>query len=141
MFNVEGRRIGCCQVEISKGQGFATYAPSHEADETYDLQLTETIVVNCDNDRETAGYTALDYVQAIVDSLNNASNKTKQNTQLRVRTGIRSKSSRLYEHNRLITHLIYLEGGRVEVDELQLMVSISSLLNAVLKSHWFRCSR
>lgn len=62
--------------------------------------------MNFKNDRETDGYTAIDYVNAIVSSLNGYNKPRKGD----------GRSRRHYEIRQLLTHLVYLEGGQVSVD-------------------------
>lgn len=69
--------------------------------------------MNFKNDRETDGYTALDYVNAIVSSLNRYNKPQKGD----------GRPRRHYEIRQLLTHLVYLEGGQVSVDAEALNVS------------------
>lgn len=72
--------------------------------------MSNALAVNFKNDRETDGYTAIDYVNAIVSSLNRY-NKPKAG-----RPG-------QYPVRRLLTHVVYLEGGMVPVNTEALQVS------------------
>ncbi|KAJ9101732.1 hypothetical protein QFC21_003071 [Naganishia friedmannii] len=66
----------------------------------------KVLLLNFKNDRETEGYVAIDYVNAIVASLNRY-NKPRRGEEER---------SRRYEVRQLLTHMVYLEGGKVDVD-------------------------
>ena len=98
-------------------------------------RLTELILiascplssVNSNNDRETDGYTAVDYVSTIVRTLNESKRSKRGNSGEIMMPGIKTKTRRSYETNRLITHLVYLERGKVEVDLEHLQVSRSRL--------------
>lgn len=68
--------------------------------------------MNFKNDRETDGYTAIDYVNAIVSSLNRYNKPRKGD----------GRAPRQYEVRQLLTHLVYLEGGQVSVDANALQV-------------------
>jgi len=61
------------------------------------------LFLNSENDRETHNYSAVDYVQAITSTLN---------TQGDTRRGVHST----YPISAYITHLIYLQNGKVSVD-------------------------
>ncbi|GHJ86371.1 hypothetical protein NliqN6_2773 [Naganishia liquefaciens] len=63
----------------------------------------KVLLLNFKNDRETDGYTAIDYINAISSSLNRY-NKPKAG-----RPG-------QYPIHRLLTHVVFLEGGKVPVD-------------------------
>lgn len=64
--------------------------------------------MNSKNDRESPDYRASDYVKAITDSL------VHHSTLL---------SSKKVDVSQLLTHVVYLEGGHVEIDETILSVS------------------
>jgi hypothetical protein len=63
--------------------------------------------VNSKNDRESPNYQASDYVKAITDSLVHHST---------------SLSSGMVDISQLLTHVVYLEGGLVELDNDNLTV-------------------
>jgi hypothetical protein len=72
--------------------------------------------VNSVNDRETLGYTARDYIEVIVRMLNRA-NKPR-------RIGVQRSRNRdtIYQAEALISHLVYLEAGEVEIDSAEIRV-------------------
>jgi hypothetical protein len=82
-------------------------------------------LVNSNNDRETDGYTAVDYVNTIVRTLNESKRSKRGNSGEIMMPGVKIKTHRNYETSRLVTHLVYLEKGKVEVDLGQLQVSRS----------------
>lgn len=83
------------------------------------LQHYVCVPVNARNDRETMGYTASDYVSAIVRSLNDSNAAKKQG-----KHGSTNNSHHLvYPQTALVTHLVYLESGRVPVDADALQAS------------------
>jgi hypothetical protein len=70
--------------------------------------------VNSVNDRETTGYSAADYVNAILRTLKHYDQHVRGRSALG--TDDRSQN--------LITHLIVLEGGEVLVDSNEIQVSL-----------------
>lgn len=86
------------------------------------IKLIFPLLVNFKNDRETDGYVAIDYVNAIVASLNRY-NKPRRGE---------DEPSRRYEVKQLLTHLVYLEGGNVNVDAVALEVRCVTRLRLVL---------
>lgn len=72
------------------------------------------LLLNCKNDRETLGYAARDYIDAIVSMLNRA-NKPR-------RGGVHESGRRkpIYAAEDLISHLIYLEAGEVEINPVEI---------------------
>lgn len=101
------------------------------------IALSQLSSVNSNNDRETDGYTAVDYVDTIVRTLNESKRSKRGDTGEIVMPGIKTKTQRRYETNRLITHLVYLEKGKVEVDRTRLQVSHPQLEFGRAKSHRF----
>ena len=112
---------------------------------TYSNSLPEPLLiascplssVNSNNDRETDGYTAVDYVSTIVRTLNESKRSKRGNSGEIMMPGIKTKTRRSYETNRLITHLVYLERGKVEVDLEHLQVSRSRLQVGHYGTHHF----
>lgn len=72
--------------------------------------------MNSKNDRESPDYRASDYVRAITDSLIHHSHGLKS-----------SLWSPEADVSNLLTHLVYLEGGEVEIDEVVLKVCFSGV--------------
>ncbi|OCH88344.1 UPF0052-domain-containing protein [Obba rivulosa] len=68
----------------------------------------KVLLLNSQNDRETDGYTAVDYLQTIVRTLN-----TPRNSQSYAGLG---EANTTYPMSAFITHLVYLRGTRVSVD-------------------------
>lgn len=77
--------------------------------------------VNSNNDRETDGYTALDYVDSIVRTLN-GSNRSKKASSSRG-FSVSGRPKREYDPARLISHVVYLESGKVHVELDRLKVN------------------
>ncbi|KAF8139791.1 UPF0052-domain-containing protein [Boletus edulis] len=69
------------------------------------------LLLNGSNDRETDGYTAVDYVKAIVGVLNSDYQKPSYGL---------GNASTVYPTSAFITHLVWLEGTSVEVNEMTL---------------------
>lgn len=69
------------------------------------------IVVNSSNDRETPGYTASEYASTILEMLRRYDKPRRPH--------VITSDQRA---NRLITHVVYLEGGNVRVDETAMKV-------------------
>jgi len=68
----------------------------------------KVLLLNSQNDRETDGYTAIDYLQTIVRTLNAPRNPQSYGGIGEVNT--------TYPTSAFITHLVYLKGTRVRVD-------------------------
>lgn len=79
--------------------------------------------MNAENDRETAGYTASNYVTSIVDALNHYDRPRRR---LGKASNGRDTAVAPWQPNQLITHLAYLEGAKVELDEMAIAVSANS---------------
>jgi hypothetical protein len=69
--------------------------------------LTDYELVNSKNDRETPSYRASDYVQAILDTLGRFGRRNQPNQ---------------WKSTNLVSHLVHLEGGLVELDKANLNV-------------------
>ena len=80
------------------------------------ISHTSSPTVNAINDRETPGYTAADYVTSLLSSLRHYDKPARPKTD-----GAMPKT--VWESRTLITHIVYLEGGRVEMDEEAIEVS------------------
>ncbi len=89
--------------------------------------------VNTCNDRETTGYSARDYVDAIVRTLNRSDRPRRPES-----------NKRRTEHpaDALITHVVHTENGEVPIDTWDLLVCILGSTNALdllkgdLRSIW-----
>ncbi|EGN94109.1 hypothetical protein SERLA73DRAFT_115023 [Serpula lacrymans var. lacrymans S7.3] len=68
----------------------------------------KVLLLNSNNDRETDGYTAVDYVRAIASTLN---------SHYHVKRYGLGNAYTIYPISAFITHLVYLKGTRVVVDE------------------------
>jgi len=66
-----------------------------------------SLAVNGENDRETDGYTAVDYIRAIVGTLNSQYQKQPY--------GLGGMTT-MYPASAFITHMVYLRGTTVKVD-------------------------
>ncbi|KAN0101027.1 hypothetical protein V8E55_001011 [Tylopilus felleus] len=77
------------------------------------LLRAKILLLNGRNDRETDGYTAVDYVKAIVGVLNSDYQKPSYGL---------GNASTVYPISAFITHLVWLEGTRIEVDVMALAV-------------------
>jgi len=73
----------------------------------------KVLLLNSRNDRETDGYTGVDYVKTIVRTLNAPHHSESYSGLGRVDT--------TYPASAFITHLLYLKGTTVEVDVMQIM--------------------
>ncbi|EIM91900.1 UPF0052-domain-containing protein [Stereum hirsutum FP-91666 SS1] len=69
----------------------------------------KVLFLNSKNDRETTGYTAVDYIQAIVRTLN-------ARYQVEPYGLARGNAATLYPVSAFITHLVYIRGTTVKVD-------------------------
>jgi len=69
------------------------------------------MLVNSSNDRETPGYTASEYAATILEMLRRYDKPRRPH--------VITSDQRA---NRLITHVVYLEGGNVKVDEFAMKV-------------------
>ncbi|KAM0787540.1 hypothetical protein ACM66B_003611 [Microbotryomycetes sp. NB124-2] len=69
------------------------------------------LLLNSQHDRETAGYTALDFVEAIRSACSEAFGAHE-----RYQEGNGSLNGRQLDANEVITHVVYVEHGQVEVD-------------------------
>ncbi|KAM5542180.1 hypothetical protein V8D89_004053 [Ganoderma adspersum] len=68
----------------------------------------KVLLLNCANDRETDGYTAVDYIRVIARTLNESHHwKTH---------GGLSKAETTYPISAFITHLVYLKGTAIDID-------------------------
>ncbi|KAF9471303.1 UPF0052-domain-containing protein [Pholiota conissans] len=67
----------------------------------------KVLLLNAENDRETDGYTAADYVRAIVQTLNSSYSE---------RTFGLGSANTTYPISAFITDLVYLKGSRIPVD-------------------------
>ncbi|KAG8220212.1 UPF0052-domain-containing protein [Butyriboletus roseoflavus] len=76
------------------------------------LLQAKILLLNGKNDRETDGYTAVDYVKAIVGVLNSDYQKPSYGL---------GNASTVYPISAFITHLVWLEGTLIEVDVMALM--------------------
>ncbi|KAF9454921.1 UPF0052-domain-containing protein [Macrolepiota fuliginosa MF-IS2] len=65
------------------------------------------LLLNSENDRETEGYTAVDYILAIARTLNSSYQMAPYGL---------GNASTTYPVSAFVTHLVYLEGGSVVVD-------------------------
>ncbi|KAF8203162.1 hypothetical protein BJ912DRAFT_943050 [Pholiota molesta] len=74
----------------------------------------KVLLLNVENDRETDGYTAADYIRAIVETLN--SNYSERAYGL-------GSANTTYPISAFITDLVYLKGGRIKVDVKAITVS------------------
>jgi hypothetical protein len=72
------------------------------------------MLVNSSNDRETPGYTASEYASTILEMLRRYDKPRRPH--------VITSDQRA---NRLITHVVYLEGGNVRVDEFAMKVCYS----------------
>lgn len=72
------------------------------------------MTVNSSNDRETPGYTASEYASTILEMLRRYDKPRRPH--------VITSDQRA---NRLITHVVYLEGGNVRVDETSMRVRLS----------------
>ncbi|KAG8915128.1 hypothetical protein FRC01_003783, partial [Tulasnella sp. 417] len=70
---------------------------------------------NALNDRETGGYTAADYVLAVAETLNRHDGQKSS-----VPSSFTVARTPDYPVSAFITHLVYLRGTTIEVDELAL---------------------
>lgn len=77
-------------------------------------QEAQLITVNSSNDRETPGYTASEYASTILEMLRRYDKPRRPH--------VITSDQRA---NRLITHVVYLEGGNVRVDETSMRVRLS----------------
>ncbi|OSD05676.1 UPF0052-domain-containing protein [Trametes coccinea BRFM310] len=68
----------------------------------------KVLLLNSANDRETDGYTAVDYIRTIAQTLNDGHHAQTY--------GGLSKADTTYPTSAFITHLVYLQGTTVEVD-------------------------
>ncbi|KAI0757600.1 UPF0052-domain-containing protein [Daedaleopsis nitida] len=66
------------------------------------------LLLNSANDRETDGYTAVDYIRTVAQTLNDGHHAPLY--------GGLSKADTIYPISAFITHLVYLKGTAVEVD-------------------------
>ena len=64
------------------------------------------VSVNTDNDRETFGYTAIDYINSLVTSL------------------CRLDRQKQISSNKLISHVVYIDGSNVPLDKALIEVSL-----------------
>ncbi|KAI0044878.1 UPF0052-domain-containing protein [Auriscalpium vulgare] len=69
------------------------------------------IFLNSRNDRETTGYTAVDYIDAIARTLN---------TRYQVENYGLGNAATTFPVSAFVTHLVHLRGGAVPVDEVQI---------------------
>ncbi|KAF8807612.1 UPF0052-domain-containing protein [Phlegmacium glaucopus] len=76
----------------------------------------KVLLLNADNDRETDGYTATDYIRAIVRTLNR---------DYSVQAFGLGGANTTYPISAFITDMVYLKGTRVKVDVKEIMASIS----------------
>ncbi|KAG8900986.1 hypothetical protein FRB99_005646 [Tulasnella sp. 403] len=84
----------------------------------------KVLLLNGCNDRETGGYTAVDYVQAITRTLNwhdrrGRSQKGVKSAPFPTLDSLRQGSIE-YPTSAFVTHLVYLKGTAIEVDQLAL---------------------
>lgn len=89
------------------------------------------IIVNSSNDRETPGYTASEYASTILEMLRRYDKPRRPH--------VTTSDQRA---NRLITHVVYLEGGNVKVDEFAMKVCFGSdalLMIRVWESYLSKC--
>ncbi|KAG8976097.1 hypothetical protein FRB90_009337 [Tulasnella sp. 427] len=75
----------------------------------------KVFLLNGHNDRETGGYTAVDYVLAVSETLNR--HDGRKSSDQPSSTGLKTPD---YPISAFITHLVYLRGTTIEVDELAL---------------------
>ncbi|GJE94182.1 hypothetical protein PsYK624_103500 [Phanerochaete sordida] len=73
------------------------------------------LLLNSENDRETDGYTAVDYVNTIVRTLNTIRSKPYPGLSVRSGAGV-GEAITTYPTSAFVTHLVYLKGCHVPVD-------------------------
>ncbi|KAI0726018.1 UPF0052-domain-containing protein [Fomitopsis betulina] len=73
----------------------------------------KVLLLNSKNDRETDGYTAVDYIKTIVRTLNESHHSPSY-------SGL-GRANTTYPISAFITHLVYLQGTTVEVDEAEII--------------------
>ena len=76
------------------------------------------IAVNATNDRETPGYTASEYVTAILGTLRHYDRPKKQHAHNF------PLMPTVWDPKRLVTHVVYLEGAKVDLDPVAIKVSV-----------------
>jgi len=77
----------------------------------------KALLLNAHNDRETAGYTAVDYVNALTNTLN------RHDLTPRTSIGVTRPA---YPTSAFVTHLVYLSDTTIQVDQEALTVRIFS---------------
>lgn len=75
----------------------------------------KVLLLNSQNDRETDGYTAVDYVSTIVRTLNTTHTRPYAGLSVRSRAGV-GEATTTYPTSAFITHLVYLKGCHISVD-------------------------
>jgi hypothetical protein len=89
---------------------------------------TPSITVNTENDRETGGYKATDYIAAITRTLNSPPPSSSSSGGVRRShyhyQGLGGGMGTTYPVSAFITHLVYLSSGSVLVDERSVMVRV-----------------
>jgi hypothetical protein len=88
--------------------------------------LTEVLLipVNSSNDRETPGYAASEYASTILEMLRRYDKPRRPH--------VITSDQRA---NRLITHVVYLEGGNVRVDETSMKVGYPDILRPTILTY------
>lgn len=89
------------------------------------------MTVNSSNDRETPAYTASEYASTILEMLRRYDKPRRPH--------VITSDQRA---NRLITHVVYLEGGNVRVDEFAMNVCspvMTMLMIRAWESHLSKC--
>ncbi|KAG8978838.1 hypothetical protein FRB93_010606 [Tulasnella sp. JGI-2019a] len=81
----------------------------------------KVFLLNAYNDRETGGYSAVDYIRAIVRTLNSYDVvvQAQHTTRTPITDGTQASGAD-YPVSAFITHLVYLQGTEINVDELSL---------------------
>jgi hypothetical protein len=88
------------------------------------------MAVNSSNDRETPGYTASEYASTILEMLRRYDKPRRPH--------VITSDQRA---NRLITHVVYLEGGNVRVDEFAMKVCSPVMTLLIIRAWESRLSR